>query len=64
MFVTYSMGEPQVHEEEQEHIWSLIDVEYNFFRSQSAYFAENSISSINCATLLSIQKHFFSLNTY
>ena len=44
MFVTYSMGEPQVHEEEQEHIWSLIDVEYNFFRSQSAYFAENSIS--------------------
>jgi len=43
-FVTYSMGEPQVHKEKQEHVWSLID-NNNFFRSQSAYFAENSISS-------------------
>jgi len=39
------MGEPQVHIGEQEHILVFNRWTCNFFRSQSAYFAENSISS-------------------
>jgi len=35
IFVTYSMGEPQVHKEEQEHIWSLVDGDWSVTSSEA-----------------------------